>query len=241
MDNAVKRRARHDVDEERCDLVKAVEYQRVTPHDDCHSIVSESQTVGGREEPLRLRKDPETQHQQHIDEVAEIGQEVVISTSMVCEDTNGHEVDELGRIPDVKPLRIATHQIPTRKDVHNAADKGYLLSEADGLCIIPLLAELLNSLPHALPISFELFIGRGDTPPPFLHHSVAGILGSRLESISRPSHLVGLGRYTPLELLELLGQGKVVQQVEDGQAVKRREGIPVVLVCAAATGEGRVP
>lgn len=50
MDNAVKRRARHDVDEERCDLVKAVEYQRVTPHDDCHSIVSKSQTVGSREE-----------------------------------------------------------------------------------------------------------------------------------------------------------------------------------------------
>lgn len=188
-----------------------------------------------------MGKDPETQHQKHIDKVAEIGQEVVVSTSMVCEDTNGHEVYKLGRIPDVKPLRIATHQISARKDVHNATDEGYLLSEADGLCIIPLLAELLDSLPHALPISFELFIGRGDTPPPFLHHSVAGILGSRLEGISRPSHLVGLGRDAPLELLELLGQGKVVQKVEDGQAVKRRESIPIVLVGTAATREGRIP
>lgn len=184
MHNAVERGARHDVYEERRDFVKAVEYQRVTPHDDCHSIVAIRQTVRRHKEPFRLGEDPEAETEQHIDEIAEIGQEVVHSTPLVGEDTDGHKVYELDSIPDVEPFRKTTDKVSACKDVHNAADEGYLFSEADGLCIVPLLAELLDSLPHALPVPLELLVGRGDTSPPFFHHSFAGQLRLGFEGIS---------------------------------------------------------
>lgn len=158
MHDAVERSARHDVYEERRDFVKAVEYQGVTPHDDCHSIVAISQTVSRREEPFRLGKGPKAQAKQYIDEIAEVGQEIVISTPFVREDTDGHEVYELESIPDVEPFGVATYKVSACKNVHNAANEGYLFSEADGLGIVPLLAEFLNSLPHALPVSLELLV-----------------------------------------------------------------------------------
>lgn len=184
MHNAVERSARHDVYEERRDFVKAVEYQGVTPHDDCHSIVAIRQTVRRHEEPFRLGEDPQAEGKQYIDEIAEIGQEVVHSTALVGVDTDGHKVHELDSIPDVEPFRKATYKVSACKYVHNAANEGYLFSEADGLGIVPLLAELLDSLPHALPVSLELLVGRGDASPPFFHHSVAGQLRLGFEGIS---------------------------------------------------------
>lgn len=131
-----------------------------------------------------MREDPEAETEQHVDEIAEISQEVVHSAPLVGEDADGHKVYELDSIPDVEPFRETTHEVSACKDVHNAANEGYLFSEADGLGIVPLLAELLDPLPHALPVSLELLIGRGDTSPPFFHHSVAGKLRLGFEGIS---------------------------------------------------------
>jgi hypothetical protein len=135
-----------------------MEHKRVPPHDDCYSIVSKSQTVGHKEQSLRTWKNPDAQRQQEIDKVAKICQEIMISTAVVCEDADGHEVNELGRIPEVKVLRETADQISTDKDVHNAANERYLLSHADGLCIVPLPSQLVDTLAHAFSVAIELFI-----------------------------------------------------------------------------------
>ena len=61
----------------------------------------------------------------------------MVSAAMVGEIADRHEIDELRRIPDMHILGIATDEIPTDEDVHNAAYEGYLLSYADGLIIVP--------------------------------------------------------------------------------------------------------
>lgn len=86
-------RTRHDVDEERSNLVEAVKDERVTPHDNSDGIVSVGETVCGHKEALGRRKDPNRQQQQEVDEVAEIGEEVVVATPVVGKVANGHEVE----------------------------------------------------------------------------------------------------------------------------------------------------
>lgn len=63
MDETMKRHARHDVDKQGRDLVEVMEHERVTPHDDGHSVVAEGQAVGCDEQALRGREDPETRKQ----------------------------------------------------------------------------------------------------------------------------------------------------------------------------------
>ena len=49
VDEAMESDGWHDVNEERSDLVKGVEYQTVTPHDDGHCVVAVGQAVGCNE------------------------------------------------------------------------------------------------------------------------------------------------------------------------------------------------
>lgn len=92
---------------------------------------------------------------------------------MVGEDADGHEVQKLDGVPDVEVLREAADEVSANEDIHNAAYEGYLLSEADGLGVIPLPAQLLHTLAHSSPVAIESFIGRGDATSPFFNHALA--------------------------------------------------------------------
>lgn len=69
MNKTVQRSTRHDVDEERRDLVKAVENQRVSPHNNRHRIISKCQAKCRREESLGAWKRPYAEHKEHVDEI----------------------------------------------------------------------------------------------------------------------------------------------------------------------------
>jgi len=164
----------------------------------------------------------------------------VIATPVVREEPDGHEIYKLCRVPDVKVLREAADEVSADEDIHDTAYEGYFLPQADGLGVVPLPAELVDALAHALPVSIKLLIGRRDAATPLFHHAIACQLSLGLEGVSGAAHLVCLRRDALLKLLQLMWQGKVVEQVENGQAVEGRQGVPVILV-GAATREGWIP
>ena len=92
MDEAVKADAGHDMNEETGHLVETVEDHRVSPHGNGNGVVSEGKTVCADEESLRIREEPDSAHAQEVDKITEISQEVMVTPSMVCVPTNGHEV-----------------------------------------------------------------------------------------------------------------------------------------------------
>lgn len=96
----------HDVYKERGDFVEAMKHKRIAPHNYGYGIITECQAVGGSEKSFRAGEDPKTQEDEEISEVAKIGEEVVIATAMIGEIADRHEVDELGRVPDMHILRI---------------------------------------------------------------------------------------------------------------------------------------
>lgn len=158
----------------------------------------------------------------------------MVAAPVIGEISDRHEVDELGGVPEVEGLGVRADQVAADEDVHDAADEGDFLAEGDGFRVVPLLAQLLDALLHALPIPLELFVGRGHSSPPFFHHALPCFLAPRLEGSPRLPHLFRLCGDTPLQLLQLLWQSKVVEQIQDGQAIQRREGVPVIVVGAAA-------
>jgi hypothetical protein len=180
------------------DLVEAVEDERVAPHDDGDRIVAERQTVGSDEQSLGRWKDPNAHHEQEIDKVAEVSQEVMISSSVVGDHPYGHEVDELCRVPDVEVLRKPADEVAAKEDVHDAANEGYLLPQRDDLCVVPLVSQLLHALAHPLPVSLELLLRRGNSSSPFLNHALPSELAFGLEGFSRPADLFRLSRYALL-------------------------------------------
>lgn len=101
-------------------------------------------------------------------------------------------------------LGVAANEISTNEDVQNATDERYLLSQADGLGVVPLLAKLIDATSHLLAVAVELLVGRGNAPPPFFDHTFSGKLRLGLEDISGPANLVSLGGDTLLQLFELL-------------------------------------
>lgn len=100
----------------------------------------------------------------------------MVAATVIGKDANGHEVDELSRVPEMEVLRAAADQISANEYVHNSTNEGYLFTQADSFGIIPLSAKLVHALPHSLSISVELFVGGWDPSPPFFHHSIASIL-----------------------------------------------------------------
>lgn len=157
---------------------------------------------------------------------------------------DGHEVKDLGSVPEVEEFGVAADQVAAHEDVHDAADEGDLLAQGDGFGVVPPGAQLLDACAHAFAVAVELFLSRRDAPPPLVHHALASHMALILQGLARLAHLLGLGGNSLLELLELLGERKVVEQVEHAEPIERREGLPVFLVRAASgerglTGEAR--
>lgn len=92
MNETMKCNAGHDVNEQGCDLVEAVEHERVTPHDDSHSIIAKGETVCCSEESFGAWKSPYAERYQKVDKVAQIREEVMHSLPFVGEDTDRHEI-----------------------------------------------------------------------------------------------------------------------------------------------------
>lgn len=239
MHNAVKSYTGHDVDEETDNLVHGMENERVPPHDNGNGVVPESKAVGTDEHALGAREDPETEHQQSVDKVAEIGEEVVVALFVVGIVAQGHEVEQLDRVPQREPLRACADQVSGNEDVHDGGDERGLFSGRDGGIGSPLLVEALDGLAHALLVLVQLLTLIGNATAPLLDSTISGGGCSRLGSVSQA---FGLGRDGSLELLDALRQGQVLDEIEHGQAFDGREeggflGVRVVHV-GGAVGEG---
>lgn len=174
------------------DLVHTVEHHRVPPHGDCNRIVSESQAERANEKPFRVREDPNTQHAEQIDKVAEIGQEVVVAFSMVCKVADGHEKSQLAAKPVVKVLRASTDQVAADEDIEHTSNKRHLLPEGDSRRLAPPLAETLNAMLHPSTIFLQLLLGGRCMALPFTHNTVLGIQGRQPQLLPLLAHLLPL-------------------------------------------------
>lgn len=104
-----------------------MEDEGVTPHCDCDCVVAIREAVGADEEAFRAREDPDGEKCEHIDEVAEICQEVVVAAPLVRIEADRHEINELGRVPVVEPLWMAANEVAGDEDVENTCNEGRLL------------------------------------------------------------------------------------------------------------------
>lgn len=66
--------------------------ERISPHGNSDGVVSKGQTIRGDEQPLGARKDPDSEHQEKVDEIAKISQKVVIAFLLVGVESDWHEV-----------------------------------------------------------------------------------------------------------------------------------------------------
>lgn len=185
-------------------LVHTVEDHGVAPHGDCSRIVSEGQAEGANKEPFRVGEDPDTQHAEQIDKVAEIGQEVVVALRMVREVADGHEICQLGAKPYIKVLRASTDQVAADEDIEHTSNKRHLLSEGDSCRLVPLLSQALYTLLHPSTIFFQLLIGGRRSALPFTHNTILGIQGRRLELLPLLAHLLLLHGDCLLPFLQAL-------------------------------------
>ncbi len=64
-------------------LSKRVEDERVAPHDDGDGVVAEGEAEDGGEEALGVGEDPDGEEEEEVDEVAEVGEEVVVAARVV--------------------------------------------------------------------------------------------------------------------------------------------------------------
>jgi hypothetical protein len=85
--------------------------QRIPPHGNRNSIISEGQTICAYKEPLRVRKYPYRKKDHKVNKVTKVRQEVVKALPMVGVKPDWHEVEELESVPPVKVFRIATNKI----------------------------------------------------------------------------------------------------------------------------------
>ena len=185
-------------------LVHTVEDHRVAPHGDRSRIVSESQAESANKEPFRVGEDPNTQHAEQIDKVAEISQEVVVALSMVREVADGHEICQLGAKPYIKVLWASTDQVAADEDIEHTSNKRHLLPEGDSRCLVPLLSQALYTLLHPRTIFFQLLIGGRCPALPFTHNTIFGIQGRRLELLPLLAHLLPLHGDCLLPFLQAL-------------------------------------
>ena len=189
-----------------CDFVQAVEDKAVPPHHDRDRVIAEAQAIRADEESLGLREEPNAQHHQKVDKVAEICQEVMIADLVVLVPSYWHEVGQLHGVPDVEYFRPGADDPAGDEDVEHRCDKADLLTQSDGLCIVEPLAELVDGGTHALAIFVQLLLGSyWYAFPPFLHNVLLARLRPTSDLASLQTHLLGLLAQGILHLLESLG------------------------------------
>ena len=80
-------------------FVERVEYKRVPPHDNCHCIITIGKAVCANQKPLAVWECPDAEHEQEVDKVAQIRQEVVVAFLMIRVEADRHKVDQLCSVP----------------------------------------------------------------------------------------------------------------------------------------------
>lgn len=218
-------------------LVHGVEYERVPPHDDGDGVVAHGQTVCCNEQALRLREDPDTEDHEDVDKVAQVSEEVVVAFLVVGDEADGHEVEQLARVPVGEEVWVQSDQVARDKDVHDSSDEGRLLLGCHRDRVLPLLVQAVHRVAHAPSILVELLALVWHSSTPFLDDAVSG----DASVLCLVLDLLRLRRYGGLELLDALGQGEVLDKVEHGQPLDRREegGLFIVrVVMVGAVGEG---
>lgn len=107
-----------------------------------------------------MRECPHGKHTEKVNEIAQISQEIVVSAFVIGVVSDGHEIEQLDRVPYVEVIRISTNQVSTNEDIQDSCDEGELLSQGDSFSISPTLAKVIHAVAHSSFIPFELFIRR---------------------------------------------------------------------------------
>jgi hypothetical protein len=100
---------------------------RIPPHSNSDGVVSIGETVRTDEKSFRVRKYPDAQHGEEIDEVTQVGQEVVVATLVIRVISYRHEIEQLRGIPNVEPFWISSDNVATEEDIQNSSNEGELL------------------------------------------------------------------------------------------------------------------
>lgn len=153
-----------------------MEDQRIPPHGDRNSVVPEGETEGTDEKAFGLRKHPNAEQEQKVDEVAKVGQEVVISSLVIRVVPDREKIAKLRRIPDVKPFWKASDKISTDEDVEYTRDERDLFPSSDCLVIVPPRTQPVDRVSHALSISIELLVRGWNSLSPFVYHFLPSLL-----------------------------------------------------------------
>lgn len=81
-----------------------MENQRIPPHGNRPGVVPISKAVGRYHEAAGVREDPDREQEEDVDEVAEIGEEVVVTTLVIGVIADWHEIEQLKGVPNVDPF-----------------------------------------------------------------------------------------------------------------------------------------
>ena len=103
--------------EEGGDFVEGVEDKTVAPHNYGDSVVAKGESIGGQEESLRVGEAPYRQDCEEVDEVAEVGEKVVVSSFLVFDQPYRHEKKELYCEPVIEVLWDSTDQVPRNEHI----------------------------------------------------------------------------------------------------------------------------
>lgn len=114
-----------------------MEDHRVPPHGNSYGVVPISQAICADKKPLGLRSDPYGKEHEEIDEVAEVGKEVMVAPFVVSIVSKRHEIAELRREPVEEPIRTGSNQISADEDVQDPRDERHLLACSNSLGVIP--------------------------------------------------------------------------------------------------------
>ncbi len=147
-----------------------MEDEAVAPHDDSDSIVAVSKAISRNEKAFRLWEYPDRDEGYEIDEVAEIGEEVVHSFVAVGDHADRHEVEamkvsnfvgwswrmvdlQLGSKPVVEVLGDSAYEVAANKDVEDGGNERQFLFGRDGDSVAPFLVQVVNGFldPTAVP------------------------------------------------------------------------------------------
>lgn len=221
MDHAVQGGAWHDVNKQTSDFIQGMEDERVSPHGNGDSIVSQSEAESADEETLAGREEPDAEDEEEVDKIAEIGEKVMVANLVILVPANGHEVGELQGVPVVEIGGIGADEVAGQENVQDAGDKGHFLHGSDSLCIFPSLVDAFDVATHAALVLVELLVGGGGSAAPFLDDLVLCRDAGIPQLFLLLADLVGLSLKSLLETLEALREGQVLQDVEHGQAVQR--------------------
>lgn len=171
---------------------------RVPPHGYGDGVIPKGQAVGADKQTFRVREEPDRAHAQKIDEVTEVGKEVMVASFVVCVVSNRHEIEQLEGVPPVKELWITANQVSTDQDVENSAYEGELLSHRHSLGVVPSSPDFVDALLHSFSISVKLLVCGRYTLPPFLYNLILGVGTFRFDGIALSPYFLGLCRQVSL-------------------------------------------